>query len=413
MKKLALLFVFVSGAAYAGGLERPNQISARGVGMGGAFAGVADDPTAWYFNPAGATWSDDAVSIGGEFVYAPRTYTPIDSTGARGADQNATAAAPVPSLGVVLHPRTDGVPSRLAFGAGFWNNYGGQIKFPSINSATPVSAINSSTDLVLELAAGVSYEVDDVLAIGGDVRMGLGLFSVNSTIHPATADLSTLGIGVGANLGVMLRPTPKLQLGLTWRSPMTIDTQGSGTASIQSPMQAVDAKHTQHWPQQVAFGASVWAAPKLRVAAELDWTQWSAFRDITIEVTTPDGGTTPQTIDTSWHDNYSARGGFEYLLSGGAVRAGAYYDTNAIPNRTIERQYLDSNKIGLSAGGSALFGAWRLDGALDFTLPGTRTVRDNTGDYMFGSNSWPITNIAPGDYKGYVVTFELALVRRL
>ena len=81
--------------------------------------------------------------------------------------------------------------------------------------------------------------------------------------------------------------------------------------------------------------------------------------------------------------------------------------------RTIEREYLDSNKIGVSAGGSGIFGAWRIDGAVDFTLPGTRKVPDNTADYTFGTSKWGFANVAPGDYYGYVVTVELAVVRRL
>ena len=413
MKRAPLLVVLLAAAsANAGGLERPNQISARGVGMGGAFAGIADDGSAWYYNPAGAAWAEDAIMIGGEFVYAPRTYKPIDATGTKGAAQSASAASPVPSLGIVLHPSSDGVPSRLAFGAGIYNNFGGAITFPKMANAS-LSEVNSSTDLVIELGAGVAYEVDDVLAIGGTVRMGLGQFAVDANAHPADTNVSAIGVGVGGTIGVMLRPTQKLQLGVTWRSGMSIATQGSGTATLTSPMQSVDAKHTQTWPQQVAIGASVWAAPSLRLSGELDWTQWSKYRDLTVELL-QGGSDISQSFPLDWNDSYAVRGGLEYLLGGsGAVRAGAYYDTNAVPNRTIEREYLDSNKIGVSAGGSGIFGAWRIDGAVDFTLPGTRNVPDNSADYTFGSSKWNFANVAPGDYYGYVVTVELAVVRRL
>lgn len=412
MKRLGLLVLLIGATAHAGGLERPNQISARGVGLGGAFAGIADDGSAWYFNPAGAAWADDAVMIGGELIYAPRTYTPVDATGTRGADQTATAFSPLPSLGIVLHPRSDGVPSRLAFGAGIWNSFGGAISFPKMADPN-AAAINSSTDLVIELAAGAAYEVDDVLSIGGAVRMGLGMFGVNASNRPiASADLSSVGVGVGATLGVMVRPTPKLQLGLTWRSGMNVSTQGSGTAEFTTGMPTtVNVQQVQHWPQQAALGASVWAASKLRLAAEFDWTQWSRFDALVIEF--PDQPNNNQTFDLSWHDSIAVRGGAEVVFPGGAVRAGAYYDTNAVPNRTIERQYLDSNKIGVSGGGTAIFGDWRIDGALDFTLPGTRSVVDNSADYRFGSGIWPFANFAPGDYKGFVVTLELALARHL
>src|SRR5262249_15338621 len=112
-------------------------------------------------------------------------------------------------------------------------------------------------------------------------------------------------------------------------------------------------------------------------------------------------------------DNFAVRGGIELETGFGAVRAGAYYDTNAVPDRTIEREYLDSNKIGVAAGGTGVIGARRLDRAVDFTLPGTRTVKDNTADFQFPGGTWNSANVSPGDYYGYVVTVELALARRL
>ena len=415
MKRVVFVAVATATAsvAHAGGLERPNQISARGVGMGGAFTAIADDGSAWYFNPAGAAYADDTLMIGGEFVYAPRTFTPVDASGTRGTPQSATAASPVPSLGLVIHPTVDGVPSRLALGAGVWNSFGGAISFAKMADPN-IPAINSSTDLVIELAAGAAYQVDDVFAVGAAVRMGLGDFAVNATSHPIPeADLSSIGVGIGATIGMMLRPTHATSIGLTWRSGMNISTQGSGTAdfTLDTPT-TVNVQQVQHWPQQVALGAAVWAGPKVRLSAQLDWTQWSKFDQLLIEF--PDQPGNNQTFDLSWHDNYAVRGGVELETGFGALRAGAYYDTNAVPDRTIEREYLDSNKIGIAAGGTGVFGGgWRLDGAVDFTLPGTRTVRDNSADYQFPGGTWQFANVSPGDYHGYVVTIELAVAKRL
>jgi long-subunit fatty acid transport protein len=209
----------------------------------------------------------------------------------------------------------------------------------------------------------------------------------------------------------MLRPTKALSIGLTWRSGMNISTQGSGTADFQANTPTtVNVQQVQHWPMQAALGAAV-KAGAVRLAAQLDWTQWSKFDQLLIEF--PDQPLNNQVFDLSWHDNFAVRGGVEVATGFGAVRAGAYYDTNAVPDRTIEREYLDSNKIGVAAGGTGVFGAWRIDGAVDFTLPGTRTVKDNSADYQFPGGTWQFANVSPGDYHGYVVTVELALARRL
>ena len=90
------------------------------------------------------------------------------------------------------------------------------------------------------------------------------------------------------------------------------------------------------------------------------------------------------------------------------MRAGAYLDTNAIPDRTIERQYIDSNKLGIAAGASVRAGGWRVDTAVDFVLPDTRSVPDNTAATAAFP---PDRDVAPGDYRGYLVTVELAVAR--
>ncbi|PIP39595.1 hypothetical protein COX18_09635, partial [Candidatus Desantisbacteria bacterium CG23_combo_of_CG06-09_8_20_14_all_40_23] len=57
IKKGVVAAVFccvAASSAMAGGYEGPG-IGARGVGMGGAFIGLADEWTAIYWNPAGLT----------------------------------------------------------------------------------------------------------------------------------------------------------------------------------------------------------------------------------------------------------------------------------------------------------------------------------------------------------------------
>src|SRR6476469_8872344 len=99
--KRAIALVFISSTAYAGGTSRPNLISARGVGIGGAFTGIADDVTAVYFNPAALDDLESQAMIGAELVYGPRSYKPLNNDGTTGPAQSTSVVAPVPAIGVV------------------------------------------------------------------------------------------------------------------------------------------------------------------------------------------------------------------------------------------------------------------------------------------------------------------------
>jgi hypothetical protein len=137
--------LLVASTAHAGGLQRPNAISARGVGMGGAWCAWADDATAIYFNPGALDTVAPHVLVGGELVIGPRSYTPVAADGTRGSAQEATVIAPVPAVGVVGRFSYGDQPSRFTLGLGVWNTFGGKVSY----EPTGMPALDA-TDMVLD-----------------------------------------------------------------------------------------------------------------------------------------------------------------------------------------------------------------------------------------------------------------------
>jgi long-chain fatty acid transport protein len=401
-------------AADAGGLARPNPISARGVGMGGAFTALADDVTALHFNPAALGEVAPVVSIGGELVIAPRTYTPLRADGTHGPDQKTTPIVPLPALGVVGRFHNDGVPSAFTLGLGVWNTFGGKVTYDKMVDPTtqmPIAALDAVQDAVVEVVPGFAYKFDEHFSFGAALRIGIGLFSLDATQLPLDSKGSAYGIGLSYTGGVLVTPVPSIKIGLTWRGPMTIRTNGSGRVEFEPPLTPTDEniEHTQQWPQQLSLGIGILPRPGLRFAAQLDWAGWSRVDEIKVQF--PDRPTLDQVYPVDWNDNMSVRLGGEYMVRRAvALRAGAYFDSNAVPDRTIERQYLDDQKFGVSAGTSLTFGAWRGDLAVDVVLPGSRTVDDNRMEV----DGWPErANVAPGDHAGSVYSLAFAVARAL
>jgi long-subunit fatty acid transport protein len=130
-----------------------------------------------------------------------------------------------------------------------------------------------------------------------------------------------------------------------------------------------------------------------------------------IAVEFPDRPTLDQRYPVDWDDNLTARLGAEAQVKPSLVlRAGAYFDSSAVPDRTIERQYLDDDKLGVAAGASLALGRWRVDAAVDVVLPGSRTVDDNRMEL----GAWPSrANVAPGEHAGSVFSLAFAVSRAL
>ena len=400
--KLVLGLLLVPAIASAGGLGRPNGISARGVGMGGAWSAWVDDATAVFFNPAAMSDVDQQVQVGGELVVGPRSYTPLADDGTRGPAQKTTVVAPVPALGVVGRFTYDERPSAFTLGAGLANTFGGKVKYDK----TGQPAFDSTEDLVVETATGAALRVSDRLSVGAAIRVGVGLFDVQVTEKPFDASLSASGVGVAMTWGALFKPTDKVRIAAVWRSPMRITTTGSGTIELPGGTSQATVTHDQVWPQQASMGLGIRASDRVKLAAQLDWTAWSQVDKLVVKAT----GVPDQIYPEAWKDTWTPRIGVSIDATDAvAVRGGAYMDTNAVPDRTIERQYLDGTKYGVAGGASLVHAAWRIDAGIDAVLSPAREVPNNSA----ATTNFPADrNIAPGTHEGTLITFELSVAYR-
>jgi long-subunit fatty acid transport protein len=137
------------------------------------------------------------------------------------------------------------------------------------------------------------------------------------------------------------------------------------------------------------------------VTAQVDWTQWSRFEQLVVDVGSP------FVYDLDWEDVLTIRIGGRVRISDRLVlRGGVLSDSSAVPDRTIERQYLDAEKYGASIGSTiGLTGTVVLDLAASWVGGPARVVRDNS----MGLDSPWHSNIAPGEHSGHVYTLATGL----
>lgn len=401
--------------ARAAGLSRPNVVGARAIGLGGAFTAVADDPTAVWYNPSGIALSaDNVVYIGGEIVFTQRSYTPGDNTAIGGAQRAAdghthaitenTSPTVIPVIGASTRfGFGKSAPTRFAFAIGAYDAYGGSISYkPSdFTHDGTLDGLSKTQILDYELVPTLAYQVTDVLSVGAGLRIGINTFNVttNDPTKRVFATLNGSGVGIGANLGVMLKPHRMVQIGAVYRTPLSVALSGSGDVTISDNTKPQDFGLHVTWPQSAGLGVSVTPHPRILASAQVDWTGWSSVQSLDLTL-----GGAPQPKAMRYQDTYAIHVGVQGAVTRFMLlRLGWSWDSNAIPDLTLRRENIDSDKSTLAFGLGFHFWKIFLDAAFETLLPiGSRTVTTPFASTMYGAEN------EPGRYDAHVYSAELS-----
>lgn len=376
-----------------------NENGARAMGMSGAFVGLANDPSAVYFNPAGITQLAGArFSFGATYIRPNTAFT-----------------GPTPATTESkLKPRyftpanfyfTYDLGNDFWLGFGFQNPYGngieweddwvGRYKTTKMELKTynfsPTFAYKISEKL--SIAAGVTVSFADVIIARKVKYIPTGNPANPLLVLPDDANIEMTGdnTAIGYSAGLLYKPTKELSVGLSFHSNVKYDFKGDAVVTLGLKTPAAMAKYIPFGKISAPFktpyvftaGLAYHANDELVITGDFQYTGWKSYDklEVTFADYKPDGKN--PYISTSVRDyqnSFIARLGAEYILSDQfTIRGGGLYDKNPIKDERLDATLPDADRFGVNVGlGVKLAKNVTVDIAYLFIMFKERTINTST-----------------------------------
>ena len=335
---------------------------------GRAAAALADSPSAIFYNPANITRLSGLQLNLGMAVLMPRwKYVPLDGQ-ASGATSNVSVVTP-PSFSLTYNFGNFGYGD-VAAGLGFYAPYGSSFSWPSDWAGR--QQVQQMTLQVFEISPVVAWRPHEMVTIGAGLRIMPASVYLKQAVDfgdqaEGEAQLAGTGTGIGASAGVTVMPTEGLALALTWRGPATIRLTGESDFDFPPPFdtKAFDDDVETKLPlaQVLRLGVAYDVMPKtLNVSADLEYQMWSTYKSLSLTFLDAQGNVdsrvtpNPKVQERNAANCWVLHLGAEYrLLENVAVRAGYVYDSNVLPEKTVNPAPPNSDLQSVTIGGSYYF----------------------------------------------------------
>ncbi len=395
--------VLFSSISLASGFRLPEQ-GAAAMGMSSAFVGQADDPSAVWYNPAGITQLD-GTRIAGGFV---AVYPSFSHENTDGTTDVSDRGLHYPIYLYATHKMND----RISLGLGINNPFGLSTDWLPTSETRYVATF--SHIITTEVNPNVAYKINNDLSVAAGITFVNLRATLEKLLDPvifgplgnANFRLAGDGDGWGANAAAYYKATEKLNVGLSYRSRMKVDIDGTaGVSGVLSSSATTDIT----LPDIMVLGASYKASDNLTLNADLDYTWWSTFDRLVVTSNTivvlTGGLTNTSTTEYQWKDAGALRIGGQYKLSDQwKLRAGYHYDQNPVKTQYLDSRLPDSDRQALSIGAGYTVNNVTLDAAYQHIWFKNRTVSDSQQD-NFPSTSNP--SALNGTYKATVDSVAL------
>ncbi len=379
----------------AAGFALPDQ-DAAAMGMAGAFAAQADNPSAAWYNPAGITALDGTrVSAGAVGIYPVLKHENLNGT----TDVSERELFVPPML-----YGTTKMNDSAWFGLSINSPFGLSTDWSVLSSTAPIATF--SRIKTLDINPNVALKLNNSLSLAVGVDYMKLVATLENLIAPGLSfRLDGEGSGWGANAALKWKAADRLDVGLTYRSRIKIKVDNAhAEVPALGVSSAVNTDITL--PDLIQTGVSYKATENLTVNADLDYTWWSTYDRVVLESPTilvlTGGLTNTLTEEKQWRNTWTLRIGGQYRLSDAwKLRAGYVYDQTPVQEAHFETRTPDSDRQGVTIGAGYTTGPLTVDASYLYLMFMNRTITDSLED---GSSQ-----ILNGTYRGVAHLFALSV----
>jgi len=412
MKKLFLFIIVLALTAniFANGLSL-NIIGTKALGMGGAFIGLADDPSAIYWNPAGLSGQENG------FIFSITDIIPMSSYEYANPSMLIdidTEAEPNHNIAPNLFFNYNMDKLSLGFGvyvpAGLGVEWKGEdllgfngpevipTDFGNVNNPFASKKLEWMSKLgVVDISPALSYQISDKFSIGLAANIYYGMLELKRGVDMFTlfnpesfgvptmgedgmidtqSEVDVTGIGIGGALGLMYKASEKFSLGLSFRTPNKIKFEGDGVFEIQN-IDKFDVEVDLEYPVWIGGGIAYLPTDRFTITADAQYSQWSSLDIVKVKLMLPDamGGETEDEMVLNWEDAVQMRLGLEYMATEClALRGGFYIDPAPAPDETLTILFPSGNYSVITGGAGYFKDKFSVELSLEYLIGSERDI---------------------------------------
>lgn len=357
--KASLVCLFTASTSYGAGFALYEGSAAANADTAGVTA-KGGEPGAIFFNPAAITGLPGTQIQGGVSVVAPQdSVTGVNPyTGQSLGKVDATENYwPLPHL-YATHQLNDelwlglGIYTRFGLGSEFAENWFGRYNNVDATIATfnvnPVVAWKANE--WLSVAAGLSVQYFDIslkqkidaAGVAGLRRYNDPSFSPLDIEQELCAD----GVGVGADLGVQIKPMDKVNVGLAYHSRIKQECEGKAeykkSPVVKAAMPAffnnTDIQGDVTLPDEIMSAITYDITDALTIGLGATYTMWSTYEELEINFDEPIlPGKSQSVAEKDWSDVWRYTGGLSYDVNDAVtLRASYTYDDSPLNKNHLD-----------------------------------------------------------------------------
>jgi len=289
--------------------------------MGGVSVGLPLDAASILTNPAGMSVLPGRIDFGASYFKPSVDYKATG--GANGAEIDSDrGGSPVPAFGLIV-PLGD----KFKFGVGAYGVAGMGVDY----SANLYGSVTYTSYSQMRFAPALSYKINDIVSVGVALNVMYATMEFNAA--SAFSQLPHMGassLGYGATIGVLVKPTDMIQIGLAYETKSFFQDFSFNTSAGEDKIEFDQ-------PEIATIGIGIKPVKDLLIGFDIEWINWSETNGQNLpKYTTNSSSAMPWNLN--WSDQFVYKLGVQYTVNPTVVlRAGYNYGKMPLDsNRAFE-----------------------------------------------------------------------------